>query len=75
MKSKSLDLSPSLLLPKESFESILEDPPKNLKQLMARDDLTGWRKEALGPEMVEVLTGELAISLKKGSSIRFVKVK
>lgn len=75
MKSKSLDLSPSLLLPKESFESILENPPKNLKQLMARDDLTGWRKEALGPEMVDVLTGELAISLKKGSSIRFVKVK
>ena len=75
MKSKSLDLSPSLLLPKESFESILENPPKNLKQLMGRDDLTGWRKEALGPEMVDVLTGELAISLKKGSSIRFVKVK
>lgn len=75
MRSQSLDLSPALLLPKESFESILENPPGNLKQLMARKDLTGWRKEALGPEMVGVLSGELAISLKKGRSIRFVKVK
>jgi hypothetical protein len=75
MKSKSLDLSPSLLLPRESFESILENPPENMKQLVARKDLTDWRKEALGSEMVDVLTGELAISLKKGSSIKFVKVK
>lgn len=74
MKSKTLDLSPALLLPKESFESILENPPKNLKQFMGRKDLTDWRKEALGPELVDVLTGELAISLNKGRSIKFVKV-
>jgi len=74
MKSKSLDLSPSLLLPGDSFESILENPPSNLKQLMGRKDLTGWRKEALGPELVDVLTGKLAISLEKGNSIKFVKV-
>lgn len=75
MKSKTLDLSPALLLPKESFESILEKPPGNLKQFMNRKDLTEWRKEVLGPELVDVLTGDLAISLKKGRSIRFVKVK
>ena len=75
MKSKTLDLSPALLLPKESFESILEKPPSSLKQFMNRKDLTEWRKEVLGPELVDVLTGELAISLRKGRSIRFVKVK
>lgn len=75
MKSKSLDLSPALLLPKDSFESILENPPKNLQQLMDRTDLTGWRKEALGPELVDLLTGKLALSLKKGNSLRFIKVK
>lgn len=74
MRSKTLDLSPSLLLPVDSFESILEDPPKNLKQLMGRKDLTDWRKEALGPELVDVLTGKLAISLEKGNSIKFVRV-
>ncbi len=75
MKSKSLDLSPALLLPKDSFESILEDPPKNLDQLMTRKDLTDWRKEALGPELVDLLTGKLAMALKKGNSLKFVKVK
>ncbi len=75
MKSKSLDLSPALLLPKDSFESILADPPKNLEQFMTRTDLTGWRKEALGPEIVDLLTGKLAITLKKGNSIKFIKVK
>ncbi len=75
IKSKELDLSPALLLPSESFESILEDPPGSLKQLMARKDLTGWRKEALGPEMVDVLNGSLAISLRSGKTVKFVKVK
>ncbi len=74
MKSKALDLSPALVLPRESFESILEKPPKNLKQLMDREDLTEWRKEVLGPELVDVLTGKLAISLRKGSTIKFVKL-
>ncbi|MCK5786086.1 MAG: HRDC domain-containing protein [Candidatus Sabulitectum sp.] len=75
MKSKSLDLAPALLLPKESFESILELPPKNLEQFMERKDLTGWRKEALGSELVDLLTGKLALALKKGNSLRFVKVR
>ena len=75
MKSKSLDLAPALLLPKESFESILEDPPKSLEQFMTRKDLTGWRKEALGSELVDLLTGKLALALKKGTSLRFIKVK
>ncbi|MCK5131643.1 MAG: HRDC domain-containing protein [Candidatus Sabulitectum sp.] len=75
MKSKSFDLSPALLLPRESFESILENPPKNLDQFMTREDLTGWRKEALGPELVDLLTGKLALTLKKGNSLKFIKVK
>lgn len=75
MKSKSLDLSPALLLPRESFESILGNPPKNLEQFMTRKDLTGWRKEALGPDLVDLLTGKLAMALKKGNSLRFIKVK
>jgi ribonuclease D len=74
MKSEALDLSPSLLLPSESFESILENPPGSLKEFMGRGDLTEWRKEALGSELVDLLTGKLAMSLKKGRSIRFVKV-
>jgi ribonuclease D len=75
MKSETLDLSPSLLLPSDSFESILDDPPKNLDQLMQREDLTGWRKEALGPDLVDLMAGKLAMALKKGNSISFVKVK
>lgn len=75
MKSKALGLSPVLLLSGDSFESILEDPPKNLEQFMSRQDLTGWRKEALGPELVDLLTGKLALALKKGNSLKFVKVK
>ncbi len=75
MKSKSLDLAPALLLPKEGFESILEDPPKSLDQFMGREDLTRWRKEALGSDLVDLLTGKLALSLKKGNSLRFIKVK
>lgn len=75
MKSKSLDLAPALLLPRESFEAILEGPPKNLEQFMTRKDITGWRKEALGSELVDLLTGKLALSLKKGTSLRFIKVK
>lgn len=75
IKSKALDLSPALLLPRETFESILENPPKNLDQFMTREDLTGWRKEALGPELVDLLTGKLAMALKKGNSLKFIKVK
>ncbi|MCD6589327.1 MAG: HRDC domain-containing protein [Candidatus Fermentibacteraceae bacterium] len=75
MKSKSLDLSPALLLPRNSFESILENPPRNMNQFMEREDLTQWRKEALGTELVDLFTGKLALTLKKGNSLRFVKVK
>ncbi|PIE51420.1 hypothetical protein CSA37_11880 [Candidatus Fermentibacteria bacterium] len=75
MKSKELGLSPGLLLSGESLESILESPPITLKQFNSRSNLSGWRKEVLGRELVQVLSGELAISLKKGKSVRFVKVK
>jgi ribonuclease D len=75
MKSKSLDISPSLLLPRDSFESILGNPPRSLEQFMKRGDLTEWRKEALGSELVDLLTGKLAMALKKGNSLRFIKVK
>jgi ribonuclease D len=75
MKSKSLDISPSLLLPRDSFESILGNPPRSLEQFMKRGDLTEWRKETLGSELVDLLTGKLAMALKKGNSLRFIKVK
>lgn len=74
MKAKELDISPSLLLPKDDFEIILCDPPTNHKKFMESANLPNWRKEALGAEMVDLLSGKLALKLKKGKSLRFVKV-
>jgi len=75
MKANDLEISPSLLLPKEDFETILCDPPTNYKKFMENTNLPSWRKEALGPDMVDLLSGKLALKLKKGKSLKFVKVK
>jgi ribonuclease D len=75
-KSASMRIAPALLLPRETARSLLADPPASMDDLMSRPDMTQWRKEALGEDLVDLLNGRMAMVMGKGPSggLEFVRV-
>ncbi len=76
-KSSGMRIAPSLLLPRDIARSLLSDPPSSIEDLMERNDMADWRKEALGEELVDLLNGRIALSLDGDPAlgITFVRVE
>lgn len=76
-ESCRLDISPELLLSKEMINSLAKNPPDNEKELYSLLELTGWRKEALGDDLVSLLKGKLALKLNLDSraGLHFIRVE
>jgi ribonuclease D len=77
LKQKSADMriAPALLLPRDTARSLLADPPSSMDDLMRRPDISQWRKEALGEDLVDLLNGRIAMVVGKGPSggLEFVR--
>ncbi len=76
-ESNRLGISPALLLSSDMVDSLAKHPPSSVEDFSAIPGLSGWRKEALGDDLISLLKGKLALSLKPGRSpgLRFVKVE
>jgi ribonuclease D len=76
-KAHRMKIAPSLLLPRELLDSLAAMRPAGLEAALAGGLLTGWRMEALGAEIVSLLTGSLALTLNPSPSggLRFVRVR
>ncbi len=76
-ESCRLGISPELLLSKDLINSLAKNPPDNEKELYSLPELTGWRKEALGDDLVSLLKGKLALKLNlKGSAgLHFIRIE
>ncbi len=74
-KSAELKISPTVLLPKEAFEELLDNPPQSLEDLQARTGIPGWRKDALGEELVDLFNGRLGLILSRTRGIRLVRIR
>lgn len=75
-ESCRLGISPELLLSRDLIAALANDPPTTEEELYAIDELSGWRKKALGRELVSLLSGRLALKLSSSgeSGLDFVKV-
>jgi ribonuclease D len=75
-KSASMCIAPSLLLPRETAKALLADPPSSMDELMRREDISGWRREALGEDLVDLLNGRIALAMgrKPSGGLEFVRV-
>ncbi len=62
-ESSRLGISPQLLLSKDLMKALSKDPPRTEEELYSIPELSGWRKEALGRELVCLLNGKLALRL------------
>lgn len=68
-ESCRLNISPELLLSKDLINSLAKNPPNTEEELYSLRELSGWRKEALGNDLLSLLRGKLALKLNsKGSS-------
>ncbi len=74
-KSAELKISPTVLLPKDTFDLLLDDPPDSLEDLLGRPGIPGWRKEALGGELVDLFNGRLGLMLSRNRGIKLVKIR
>lgn len=76
-ESCRLGISSQLLLSKTLINALANDPPNTEEELYAIDELSGWRKEALGKNLISLLNGSLALKLSpsKGSGLEFVNVE
>ncbi|MCK5063916.1 MAG: ribonuclease D [Candidatus Fermentibacteraceae bacterium] len=76
-ESNRLGISPSLLLSSDMLDALAKHPPGSERELSSIPGLSGWRSEALGDDLISLLDGKLALSLKPGRSpgLRFVKVE
>ncbi len=75
-ESCRLDISPELLLSKDLINSLAKDPPDNKEELSSLMELTGWRKEALGDDLVSLLKGKLALILNPDgrAGLHFIRI-
>ncbi len=74
-ESCRLGISPQLLLSKDLLNSLAKNPPDTEKDLYSLPELIGWRKEALGNDLISLLKGELALKLnpKDSSGLDFIR--
>jgi len=76
-ESCRLGISPELLLSKDLINSLAKNPPKDEKELYSLPELVGWRKEALGDDLVSLLKGNLALKLNPdgNAGLHFIRVE
>ncbi len=76
-ESCRLDISPELLLSKDLISTLAKNPPDNEQELNSLLELTGWRKEALGDDLVSLLKGKLALILNRDgkAGLHFIRVE
>ncbi len=76
-ESNRLGISPTLLLSSDLLDALAKYPPSSEKELYTIPELSGWRREALGNDLISLLKGNLALSLKSGRSpgLKFVKIE
>ena len=76
-ESCRLDISPELLLSKDLISSLAKDPPDNEQELYSLLKLSGWRKEALGDDLICLLKGKLALILKPDgrAGLHFIRIE
>lgn len=74
-KSAELKISPTVLLPGDTFDVLLDNPPKSIEDLQARPGIPAWRKDALGEELVDLFNGRLGLVLSKSRGIRLVRLR
>lgn len=75
MKSQDLRISPTVLLPKHTFETLLDNPPETLEDLLGRPGIPGWRKDALGEDLVDLFNGRLGLMLNRKKGIKLVRLR
>lgn len=75
-ESCRLGISSQLLLSKKLINALANDPPETEEELYAIEELSGWRKEALGKNLVSLLSGRLALKLSStgSSGLEFLQV-
>jgi len=75
-ESSRLDISPQLLLTKDLINALAKSPPTTEEELYSLKELSGWRKEALGDDLISLLQGQLALKLnsKGRSGLDFVRM-
>ena len=76
-ESCRLGISPELLLSNDLIKSLAKNPPENEKELYSLLELTGWRKDAFGDDLISLLKGNLALKLNpKGSAgLHFIRIE
>jgi len=75
-ESCRLGISHELLLSPELIDALAKDPPESEKELNSIEELSGWRKEALGNELISLLNGSLALRLNSSdcSGLDFIRI-
>ncbi|MBD3277318.1 MAG: hypothetical protein GF388_03375, partial [Candidatus Aegiribacteria sp.] len=75
-ESCRLGISSQLLLSKKLINALANDPPETEEELYAIEELSGWRKEALGKNLISLLSGRLALKLSStgNSGLEFLRV-
>ena len=76
-ESNRLGISPALLLSSEMMDALAKSPPRSEEDFSSIPGLSGWRREALGDDLISLLDGKIALSLKQGQrpGLKFVKVE
>lgn len=76
-ESCRLGISPELLLSRDLIDALANDPLSTEEELYSIEELSGWRKEALGNELVSLLSGKLALKLSASgeSGLDFIRVE
>jgi ribonuclease D len=75
-ESARLGISPQLLLSKDLIQALSKNPPRTESELYTIPELSGWRKEALGEELICLLNGNLALRLNscEQSGLDFIRL-
>lgn len=76
-ESCRLGISAELLLSKDLINFLAKDPPVTEEELNSLSGLSGWRREALGDDLISLLKGELALKLntEEGSGLHFFRTE
>lgn len=76
-ESCRLGISPELLLSKELINSLAKNPPDTEEDLYSLKELSGWRKDALGNDLISLLKGKLALILspEDNSGLHFIRIE